>query len=195
MTAPVKLPLKIFQGATFREVLRWESSTKIYKTISGINRSAPIQITAANHNVPSGWRVKITNVVGMKEINSNDLYRVATSTGEDTLEINDINAVGYSDYVSGGILEYNAPVSLNNVSARMQLRPSITSNEVLLELTTENNGIIIDQDLYTITIYISPEDTAALNFSSAVYSLELVRGTDVIPFINGTVSLVKEVTR
>ena len=29
MTSPVKLNFKVYQGSTFKEVLRWESSTKV----------------------------------------------------------------------------------------------------------------------------------------------------------------------
>ena len=70
MVAPVKLNLKIYQGATFRETLRWESGNKIYKPISAITQSAPTSITASGHGLPIGWRFRVTNVLGMTEINS-----------------------------------------------------------------------------------------------------------------------------
>lgn len=47
----------------------------------------------------------------------------------------------------------------------------------------------------TITLVIDAIATAALTFSSAVYSLELIKGTEVIPFATGTLSLIKDVTR
>lgn len=62
MPSPIKLNLKVYQGATFREPLRWESSTKVYKPISGITKSAPIVINAVGHGIPVGWRTKVTNV-------------------------------------------------------------------------------------------------------------------------------------
>jgi hypothetical protein len=195
MTAPVKLNFKIYQGATFRETLRWESSTKVYKPITAITKSAPIQITAPVHEVPEGWRIKVTNVQGMKEINSTDVYRTAHVTSVDVLEINDINAVGFSDYTSGGIVEYNEPVSLATVTARMQFREKLDSEVALLELTTENGGIVIDDVNKTITIIISATQSAAFTWSSAVYSLELIRGSDVTQFITGNAQLIREVTR
>jgi hypothetical protein len=195
MTSPVKVNFKIYQGSTFKEILRWESSTKVYKPITSISQNAPCQITAVGHGVPTGWRIKITNVKGMKEINSSDTYHTATADDVDTISINDLNTVDYSAYTSGGILEYNEPVDLSGVTARMQLREKIDSTDFIHELTTENGGITIDQGLKTITLNITATDTAAFTFTTAVYSLELVSGSEVTPFINGNISLVKEVTR
>jgi hypothetical protein len=195
MTAPVKLNFKLYQGATFRETLRWESSTKSYRPISAITKSAPIQITSTEHGIPEGWRFKVTNVAGMKEINSNDIYHTATVVDADTLVVNSVNALGFSDYVSGGVVEYNTPVDLAGVTARMQVREKLDSTETLLELTTENSGIVVDNTNKTISLFINDTVTAALNFTSAVYSVELIKSGDVIPFITGNISLVKEVTR
>lgn len=195
MSAPIKLNLKVYQGATFRETLRWESSTKVYKPISGITKSAPIVINAVGHGIPVGWRTKVTNVAGMTEINSSDTYHTVTEVTADTVTINAINALGYKDYTSGGVLEYNEPVALAGYTGRMQIRGKLTDSEVILELTTENGGIIIDDVAKTVTIVITAAQSTLLNFTSAVYSLELVQGLDVIPFLTGNISLVQEVTR
>lgn len=195
MSQPIKLNLKIYQGATFRETLRWESSTKVYKPISAITKSAPVVISAVGHGMPVGWRTKITNVVGMTELNSNDTYHFVTEKSTDSITINAINALGYKEYVSGGVLEYNEPVPLAGYTGRMQIRGKLTDIEVLLELTTENGGIVIDDTSKTITIVITAAQSTLLDFSTAVYSLELVNGTEVIPFLSGGITLVKEVTR
>jgi hypothetical protein len=195
MTAPVKLNFKIYQGSTFNEVLRWESSTKVYKPITNITKTAPVVITAVGHGCPIGWRVKVTNVSGMKEINSDTNYNVVTEATIDTITLNAVNAAGYTAYVSGGILEYNKPVALTGMTARMQIREKIDSTTTLVELTTENGGIVIDAVNNTITLIITAAASTLLNFTTAVYSLELVKGIEVTPFISGNVSLVKEVTR
>ena len=195
MAAPVKLNFKLYQGATFRETLRWESSTKAYRPINAITKSAPVQITATGHGVPEGWRFKVTNVTGMKEINSADVYHTATVVDVDTLAINSVNALGFTDYVSGGVVEYNTPVDLAGVTARMQIREKLDSAEPILELTTANSGIVVDNTNKTISLFISDTVTADLDFTSAVYSVELIKAGDVIPFITGNISLVKEVTR
>ena len=195
MVAPVKVNFKVYQGSTFKEVLRWESATKQYKAISSITKSAPIEITSPSHGIPVGWRVLVTNVLGMKEINSADNYQTVTSTTTDTVTFNAINALGYTDYVSGGVLEYNSPNSLAGVTARMQVREKITSDTLIDELTTENGKLVIDDTLKTISIVVSAADTAAYTFNSAVYSMELINGIEVTPFIYGDLTLQREITR
>ena len=194
---PVKLNLKVYQGSTFTEVLRWESSTKVYKPITAITKAAPVVITATAHNCPAGWRARVTNVAGMKEINSlPDAYYLVTDTTTNTVTINAINAVGFNEYTSGGILEYNDPINLAGYTARMQLRVKLTDTVVIKELTTQNGGIVIDNTAKTITIVISAADTAAFTFSTAVYSLEMISsGGEVSQMLTGTLTLVKEVTR
>jgi hypothetical protein len=193
---PVKLNFKVYQGSTFNEVLRWESSKKIYKTITSITQAAPCVVTATAHGVPEGWRVKITNVGGMTDINSTENYIQATKLTVDTIELNSINSVGYKAYTTGGILEYNEPINLTGYTARMQIREKVDSTTIIKELTTENAGIVIDTANYKINIIISATDTALFIFASAVYSLELVSSTQVVtPLANGTLTLVKEVTR
>jgi hypothetical protein len=195
MVAPVKLNFKIYQGSTFKEVLRWETSTKVYKSITAITKAAPMVVTSASHGIPVGWRTKITNVVGMKEVNSADTYHTVTATSANSVTINALNSLSYTDYTSGGVLEYNEPRSLAGVTGRMQLRAKADSATILLELTTANGGVVIDDVLKTITLNISAADTSALTFTSAVYSLELVEGTEVTPFIFGGITVDKEITR
>lgn len=195
MAIPSKQNWKIYQGSTFTEVLRWESATKVYKTISNITQAAPMVVTAVGHGVPIGWRTKITNVGGMKEINSTSTYQIVTGATSDTLTYNDVNAVSYSPYTTGGILEYNAPVSLAGMTAIMQLREKVTSTTIIDELTTENGGIIIDDTLKTITITIPASATTLYTFKSAVYSMELISGDTVIPLISGNITLGVEITR
>ena len=194
MTAPTRLNLKIYQGSTFRQILRWESATKVYVPVTNITLAAPMVVTAAAHGAPQGWRVKLTNVGGMKEANNLD-YFIASDVSSNTITVNSINSVGFSAYTSGGILEYNAPVDLTGVTARMQIRPKTDSTEVLHTLTTENAGIILDNTLKTITLEIDEAITAAFSFKSAVYDLEVLKNNDVIPFLTGTILLTKEVTR
>lgn len=193
---PAKINFKLYQGSTFLETLRWETGTKVYKPISGITRAAPCVITSAAHGVPSGWRVKVTNVLGMLDINSQDNYHQATVVSANTIELNSVNSLGYKDYVSGGVIEYNQPADLTGMTARMQLREKLDSSTVIVELTTENGGITIDNTTKTISLTLSATATAAYTFSNAVYSLEMVSsGGQVTPFASGTITLVKEVTR
>lgn len=195
MASPVKLNFKIYQGGTFREVLRWESSSRVYAPVTAISKSAPVVVTAPNHNCPLGWRAKVVGAGGMKEINSTDSYYLVTDKTNDTVTFNQVNSLAYNSYTTGGVLEYNQPVPLVGYTARMQIRTKLDSEEVLLELTTENGGIVIDPVLYTITLVAAATQTEVLNFTQAVYSLELIQGLEVIPFSSGNILLVREVTR
>lgn len=191
---PIKLNLKVYQGSTFRQILRWESSTKIYVPITNISKSAPVVITAPSHGIPLGWRARVTNAGGMKEINSTD-YSMVTDKTVDTITFNQINSLAFTTYTSGGVLEYNTPVDLTGYTARMQIREKITSDTVIHTLTTENGGIVFDNSLKTITIFIPDSVTAGFDFTSAVYGLEFILAGEVIPFAVGNILLQREVTR
>lgn len=192
---PYKQNFKVYQGGTFSEIIRWESDIKNYKTISAIDKSAPVRLTVTAHGIISGWRGWITNVKGMTEINSEDTPVILTVVDPNTIIVNSINAVDYTAYSSGGILRINDPMPLIGYTARMQLRAKVSDSTVLYELTTENGGIIINDSTKTITITIPASVTAGFTFKSAVYSLELVSGLTVYPILTGSISVEPEVTR
>ncbi len=194
--SPTKINFKVYQGSTFKEVLRWASSTIVYKPITNITKDAPAVITAIGHGVPNGWFIKVTNVTGMKEINSDTNSLLVTSTTADTITINALNSLGFAAYTSGGIVSYYEPINLTGFTARMQIRSKLEDTVVIHELTTENAGIVIDNTEKTIKLNITPEATALFTFTNAVYSLELISsGGEVTPFSNGSIMLIKEVTR
>lgn len=192
--APSKLNFKVYQGSTFSETLRWESATKVYVPITNITKTAPMVVITSGHEVPAGWRTKITGVQGMKEANTTD-YVLATSVTANTLTYNSVNAINYTAYTTGGVLEYNQPVDLAEYTARMQIREKLSSTTVIKELTSDAGDIVLDNSAKTITIKISAADTAQFAFKSAVYSLELVNLDVVVPFIYGNLTLEAEVTR
>ena len=193
--APQKANFKIYQGSTFQETIRWESSEKGYAQVEGVPSRAPLVLTSTGHSIPEGWRCKLGSfTTGMKELNQ-DNYVLVTSTTVNTLTINSINATTYSNYTSGGVIEYNKPISLVGYTARMQLRDKLTSETTLLELTTENGRIILDTAKSIIALNITAQDTQAILFKSAVYSLELVQGSVVTTLLTGNITCEKEVTR
>ena len=196
---PAKISYKIYQGSTFQETLRWESETKQYAPISNITNAAPCVITTSTaHGVPLNWRVRVTGVSGMKDINtiSEDSYYLVTGKTSNTLTLNQVNSAAYAAYTSGGIVEYNTPIPITGYTAQMQIRETVESTTVLHEMTTANNGIIIDPINYTISLNISSAVTGTFTFDAAVYSCELTDNQgNVIPFLSGGISLVKEVTR
>jgi hypothetical protein len=196
---PAKINYKIYQGSTFQETFRWESETKVYVPISAIAKSAPCVITTSEpHNLPVGWRFRVVGAGGMKEMNSvgEDAYYLSTlSPTATTVEINQVNSLAYTNYSSGGVIEFNQPVPLTGLAARMQIRETVDSPTIIHEATTQNNQIVLDNTTKTIQITLLANVTQNFTFSTAVYSLELYNGNNVIPFINGNITLVQEVTR
>lgn len=87
-------------------------------------------------------------------------------------------------------------VNLTGYTARMQIRSSIASDQVLLELTTENDRIVITPLTGTITLKLDADTTAEIDWIKGVYDLEAVSADDkVTRLLRGTVSISKEVTR
>lgn len=88
------------------------------------------------------------------------------------------------------------PVDLTGCTARMQVRQKVDGTDVLLNLTTENGGIILGGIAGTVTVYLSATATAALAWKSGVYDLEIEFGNgDVRRLLSGSVSVSLEVTR
>lgn len=198
--APAKVNFKIFQGTTFRQVYRWETDTKYYANIQAISKSGPCIITtSAAHSIPPGWRIRVTNVGGMKEINStgDDDYHFVNNVTPSTLTVNSINSSGYTTYTSGGTIEYYAPYPLQYYSAAMQIRANVNSSTVILALSSSaGGGIVLDTANSSITLTITAQQTAQFDFTSAVYGMELTDTSGVVtPFITGNIIVVKDVIR
>jgi hypothetical protein len=199
--AATKYDLRIEQGKTTRRIIRWETTPLIYKAISSISNTAPVSITASNHLVPSGWRVAVTGVKGMEEINckgnpprQGDYHR-ATYVGPNEITINDISAADYDTYTSGGYLVYYTPMPLVGYSARMKIKDKV-GGTVLEELTSDAGEIAIDTNNYTITVTVSAAQSEAYTWMRGVYDLEMFIGSpeEVTAILTGAVLVTKEVT-
>lgn len=201
MQQPAKLNYKIYQGSTFQETYRWESQTKVYVPISAISKSAPCIITTQTvTELPIGWRFRVTGAGGMKEINttSEDNYYIATgiNTAKTQVTINQVNSSAYTAYTNGGVIEYNDWVNLLIFNARMQIRETVDSTTIIYQATSAGGQIVLDNTYKTITLTIPASVTQGFEFETAVYSMELFTETgEVIPFIEGNLVLVKEITR
>lgn len=90
--------------------------------------------------------------------------------------------------------EDGAGVDLTGYSARMQMRTSVSSPDVVLELSTTNGRISIDNDNSQIVLAIASADTEDLT-GTGVYDLELFNGSLVERLIEGSYTVIAEVTR
>jgi hypothetical protein len=69
--------------------------------ITGITKASPGVVTANAHGLVAGDKVKITEVVGMTEVND-VVFTVGTVTAN-TFQLSGINTTAYTTYVSGGV--------------------------------------------------------------------------------------------
>ena len=191
--------LVIEQGKTFSQVLRWESQPVVYKAITAITQSAPVQITVPAHGIPQGWRVAVVSVKGMTQLNSSNVppkakdYHQATVISVDKIELNDVNAADFKPYVSGGYVQFNTPVDLAGMSARLVVKDKVGGTE-LLRLDTTGGGIVLNNTTKTITATITAGSTAALTWAKGVYELELVDALgQVFSLLTGSVTVTKEI--
>lgn len=88
------------------------------------------------------------------------------------------------------------PVDLTGCTARMQVRAEVESPTALLTLTTENNRITLGGAAGTIELYVSDEDTGAIDWDGGAWDLEIIHpGGEVTRLAQGSVSVSPEVTR
>jgi hypothetical protein len=90
------------------------------------------------------------------------------------------------------------PFDLSGYTARMQVRRTIDSSNVLLELTTSNGGLTvnpIEGDTNKIFLYASANVTASVS-TSGVYDIEIISAENIVSrVLQGTFNLSPEVTR
>ena len=100
------------------------------------------------------------------------------------------------------------PIDLTDYQARMQIRPSVGSDVVYLTLSSslqdDGTGLNISgsdglNPAYsgTIGVFISANSSSLLDFSTAVYDLEIATGSDypiVTRILEGEIQLNKNVT-
>jgi hypothetical protein len=96
-------------------------------------------------------------------------------------------------------LTYEAPegslVDFTGSTGRLHVRSKYGATDTLIELTTENGGIVLTED-GEITLSMPADDTAAFSFSRGVYDLEIVPPAgEPYKIIKGNVFLAREATR
>jgi len=92
-------------------------------------------------------------------------------------------------------------IDLTDYSGRMQIRPDYADNTkksyiyLSSSLNDDNTGLNINGPAGTIGVYISATTSSALNFTTALYDIELESGSVVTRLLQGTIKLSREVTR
>lgn len=86
------------------------------------------------------------------------------------------------------------PYNLTGYGAKMQVREYF-NGPVLLELTTDNGKLVITPLTGEIEMILKPLDTKSLNFSKAIYDLDIYIGNNVYTLFEGVFTLNSEVTK
>lgn len=87
-------------------------------------------------------------------------------------------------------------INLTGYTARMQIRETIDSDLVLLELSTSNGKISLTPGEGKITLEFDPADTSGEWWTRGRYDLELTSASGFVTrVLKGKVTLSKEVTR
>lgn len=90
----------------------------------------------------------------------------------------------------------NQLMDLTGYTARMQIRPYVSSELVLIDATSENAMIVISPTLGKVEIQLTPAQTELLTFTKSVYDMELVSpSSEVIRLVQGVVLVSPQVTR
>ncbi len=90
------------------------------------------------------------------------------------------------------------PILFNGYTARMQVRPSVDSDTVILSLTTENGRIELGDTDGSIALYIDDVTMMSIPEGIYVYDLELVAPSSnlfVYKILQGNFAVRSEVTR
>lgn len=90
------------------------------------------------------------------------------------------------------------PIQFNGYSARMQVRRNLKSETILLELTTENDGINLGLTDGSIELYVEDTVMAEIPEGIYVYDLELLAPSAdlfIYKILQGNFAVRSEVTR
>ena len=90
----------------------------------------------------------------------------------------------------------STPVNLTGCTAKLQVRPSAESATVLLELSTQNGGIVLGGVTGKIRIIVTDESSSQFTWNQGVYDLFIYfpDGSSVVR-MGGLSSVAKGVTR
>lgn len=191
----------IKQGATFNPTLKYSQPQFTVIPITAITKSGQAVVTAPSHGLAIDWPVWIVGVSGMVQINhrAEVLPRADKAYFSYFVDANDlrlnVDTTRFAAYVSGGELLYHPPVDLSGFTARMTIREEIDSVTPIIAMTDGGGEIILGGANGTVELLLSATVTAAFDFETAVYDLELVSGTGVVTrLLSGNIVLSKEVT-
>lgn len=175
---PLRVDLRIPQGRAWSQDIGFTTGQRAWRTLQDVQREAPARLAVPSHGVPDGWRIYIEGAAGFVDLNRQPGW-AATVIDSDTLELNTLNARNAPAYELGsGTLWYYQPGDLSgDWTGRAEIRDSLTSPQILAELTTDNGGLQIDAATSRVRLQLAGVQTAKLPGtecrSPLVYDAEL----------------------
>lgn len=199
-----ELDLNIRRGETFTLTVRWETEPWLYAAIESVANTAParIMLQAPGAEIPNGWRVAVVDAKGMTQLNAannppkaKDMRRAAVFSATQ-LEFNDTSAAAFGTHVANsGYLAWLTPHSLDDFTARMQIKDRVGGTPLHTVTSAPLGGIVLSDAEKTIEIKISATTTEGFLWSSGVYDLEMISaGGTVFAILEGAVTVGAEVT-
>ena len=85
------------------------------------------------------------------------------------------------------------PVDLTGATGKMHIREDY-GKDLILELSTENGRMFLNLEPGRIDLEIAATDTEALDFSRALYDVEITKDGDVTRLFEGVVRFRKQIT-
>lgn len=91
----------------------------------------------------------------------------------------------------------NTAINITGYTCRMQIRDTVTTITVLMDLNTANNRLKVTNGATgTFTLALTDAETTALTWTKGVYDIELVSGGGVVTrVLKGSITIDPEVTR
>ena len=81
--------------------------------------------------------------------------------------------------------EPSTPVNLAGYTAKMWIKTHPQSPENIVELSTQNNRIVLNEQSGSIRLTMSANETQALKGKGGVYDLKLTNGSNVVRIFQG----------
>jgi hypothetical protein len=200
MTEPKVKDLTIIQGSQFQDFVNWYGGGKVIQEIENLVPGCPTTITVTGHGLPSSSEtpIMVDGVKGARNANTG-LCKAdavpATYVDADTFTI-EAHTRSQLYRAGTGCIVWYLPKNVAGWTAEMHIRQSRSDDTALVELTSVGGDIVISPSDARVTFTIATAVTTLLDFTQAVYDLELIDGDgEVTRIMEGNVYLHKEVTR
>lgn len=188
----------IEQGSDFTNTFNWYGGGKRMAPIEDIEVGYPTRIQVTAHGLPtvSETPVIISGVKGCPQLNSTDLgIEQMTPDGPDHF-LAPISTVNTNWEPGTGEVTWHDVTDISGCTARMQIRKSWHSKDIIYEMTTENSGIKLTVDDASIEIFIPAAITTDFAFAKAFYDIEVIDPAgNITRVVKGQLTLIREITR